>query len=527
MKASVDYVNIIGAGLAGLSAGIALAKKGCHVRLFSVQASERAQSNLAEGGINAALDVMGEADSISEHYNDTMKGGCYIASPKMVKGLTAAAPAIIKELEELGVPFHRENGHIIQRNFGGQKKKRTAYAKSSTGKVLTVALINEARKYEDEGFIERFCHHRFEKLILDDEGKKCLGVQIKDIYTDTQQVYVGLTIMACGGLNGFFEGLTTGTTANTASAAAVIYSQGVEFANLEFIQYHPTTVEITGKRMLISEAARGEGGRLFVKNGDGRRSYFMEEKYGKNGNLMPRDIISKEMAALDSQAYLDLTVISDATWENKLSDMRQEIIHYLGIDPKISPVPVSPGIHYFMGGIFVDERHSTNISGLYAAGECAAAYHGANRLGGNSLLAAIYGGKVSADSVYTDMLQLGEGWDKAKIDVTEFSYIDEVELSCEKSMQMHLIKAMGVMRDEKTLANAFDEIEKLKNDNHSIEMTARIEFALAMIKSAMFRKETRGAQVRLDFPDTDDKFTKTTKALFVCGKTQISYSDID
>ena len=321
------YVNIIGAGLAGMSAAIDLAKKGCHVRLFSVQPSERAASNLAEGGINGALDVMGEDDSIEEHYADTIKGGCYLANSKMVDNLVSAAPKIIYEMQSLGVPFHNENGHIVQRNFGGQKKKRTAYAMSSTGKVLTVALINEVRKYESVGMVQRYCHHRFDKLILDNDGNECVGVQVTDTYKNKQDLHFGNTIIAVGGLNGFFSGLTTGTTANTGFAQAVLFNQGVEFANLEFVQYHPTTVAITGKRMLISEAARGEGGRLFYKKDDGSKCYFMEEKYGERGNLMPRDVISKEMAILDTPVYLDLTGLSDEIWKTRLWDMRAEIIH--------------------------------------------------------------------------------------------------------------------------------------------------------------------------------------------------------
>ncbi len=523
------YINIIGAGLAGLSAAITLAKKGCHVRLFSVQPSERAQSNLAEGGINGALDVMGENDSVEEHFNDTMKGGCYLASPKMVKNLTEAAPEIIMDMEKLGVPFHREEGHIIQRNFGGQKKKRTAYAKSSTGKMLTVALISEARKYEALGHIDRYSHHRFEKLVLNKENNTCLGVQIIDTYTHIHSLYFGNTIIAAGGLNGFFRGLTTGTTANTGTLQAVLFSQGVEMANLEFIQYHPTTVRITEKRMLISEAARGEGGRLFCLADDGSRSYFMEEKYGDRGNLMPRDVISKEMAMLKGPAYLDLTNLSNDTWKNKLSDMREEIIHYLALDPMEDAIPVSPGIHYFMGGILVDENQCTNIKGLYAAGECACAYHGANRLGGNSLLGAIFGGRKSAQAIIDsketfDVSGAEDDYAEGHID---FVCAREDEKDIEAKMQLVLQESLGIIRDENSLSEAIDDINELISDELSEEMMVRLQFSKAMLICALERRESRGAQVRLDYPETSEEYKKTTVAGCQNKNIIITFRELD
>ena len=210
-------INIIGAGLAGLSAAKTCAEAGIRVRLISSQPSERAQSNLAEGGINAALNVMGEDDSTENHFRDTMKGGCDLADPNMVRNLTQDAPDIVMEMDRLGVPFHRENGHMVQRNFGGQKKKRTAYAKSSTGKVLTTALIDAVRKYEVQGLVERYPHHRFEKLILRNEA--AAGVLVCDRYSGKETVMAGRVLMACGGMNGLFAGATTGTTANTGSAA--------------------------------------------------------------------------------------------------------------------------------------------------------------------------------------------------------------------------------------------------------------------------------------------------------------------
>ena len=514
-------VNVIGAGLAGLSAAKELAERGVYVRLFSVQASERAQSNLAEGGINACLDVMGENDTWIEHYEDTMKGGCYLADPNMVKNLTENAPEVVMGMDRLGVPFHRADGHIIQRNFGGQKKKRTTYAMSSTGKVLVVALIDAVRKYEHSGYVKRYPHHRFEKIIIKDS--ECAGVQIYDIYTHTRSVFEGPVIIACGGFNGMFPGLTTGTTANTGLAAAELFSQGIEFANLEFIQYHPTTTEITGKRLLISEAARGEGGRLFYIRDDGSYCYFMEDKYGKRGNLMPRDVISREMAMLGHQVYLNLMELTEDTWTNKLSDLRDEIMHYMSIDPKIQPVPVSPGIHYFMGGIKVDIGHHTNLTGLYAAGECACAYHGANRLGGNSLLGAIFGGQTAARSILADMTDgnLKNGYVLSQEDITDYKYMSAADKRISSVIEHELAAGLGIIRNGRNLKMAIDNINNCinnyiqsldiaKEQQLSDELINRYRFSIAMLNSALERRESRGAHTREDYPDTLEEYRRTS-----------------
>ena len=257
-------VNIIGAGLAGLSAAITLAEKGISCNLVSNYPSERAQSVMAEGGINGALDTMGEGDNVENHFADTMKAGGDIADEAAVRGLTNAAPEIIRYLGGLGVPFNLKDNLIQQRNFGGQKKKRTAYAKSSTGKVLMTALIDEVRKYEAIGLVKRYSHHEFLELRLDDDGGVCKGVEIRDNYTDRVYYLRGSVILATGGMAGVFRGVTTGTTANTGDVTAKVFSQGVRLSNLEMIQYHPTTIEIADKVCLVSEAARGEGGRLFI-----------------------------------------------------------------------------------------------------------------------------------------------------------------------------------------------------------------------------------------------------------------------
>ncbi|MBR2282340.1 MAG: FAD-binding protein, partial [Spirochaetales bacterium] len=400
-------VNIIGSGMAGLSAAISLSEKGIGCNLISVLPSERAQSVLAEGGINAALNSMGDGDTPALHASDTMEAGVLLADSEAVKGLAETAPAIVRQLAICGVPFNTRDGRLQQRPFGGQTKVRTVFSRSSTGKVVMTALIDKVRYYESAGLVRRFPHHGLSELSVSDG--RCTGVWIEDEYTGSETYLAGPVILAFGGMNGLFPGMTTGTTANSGNALAQVFSQGVALSNLEMIQFHPTTIAINDKRCLVSEAARGEGGRLFILR-DGKPWYFMEERYPVLKNLMPRDVVSREIyfvthdESCTGPVYLDMTGLPDEVWRAKLPDLRKEIVEYTKLDPKTEPIPIAPGIHYFMGGIDVDAKHRTNMEGLYAAGECCSQYHGANRLGGNSMLGAMYGGHVAAESC-ADMLK--------------------------------------------------------------------------------------------------------------------------
>ncbi|MBR6400663.1 MAG: FAD-binding protein [Firmicutes bacterium] len=492
-------INIVGAGLAGLSAAITAAQNGHECRLISKQPSERAQSVLAEGGINAALDTMGENDTPREHFEDTMRGGVYLADPNAVEMLTKNAPEILLWLTELGAGFNMCGDRPLLRKFGGQKKKRTAFAKSSTGKIIMTALIDEARKYEARGLIHRYPHHELCDLCI--KNGRCTGLVIRDIYSGEILPLGGAAILACGGLNGFFEGKTTGTTQNDGTAAVIAFARGVEFANLEFIQYHPTTIGISGKRCLISEAARGEGGRLFARI-NGERVYFMEDKYPELGNLMPRDIVSRESYMISRRAdcdgvFLDMTKISEDVWSGKLSDLRKECIYYLSLDLAKEYIPVEPAIHYFMGGINTDIDHKTNIEGLYAAGECASQYHGANRLGGNSMLGALYGGKTAALNV-SDINDDTPVLTDEKLNV---SLSPDIEEEAEKA----LYDGLGIVRDEKTILGSLERLEKLGDNTN-----ARLAFAKAILNCALERRESRGAHFRADHPETKEIFKKTT-----------------
>ena len=590
----METVNIVGAGLAGLSAALTLAKQHQPCRLISVQASERAQSVLAEGGINGALNNMGEGDSILLHEEDTCLAGCQIADEEAVRGLTGHAPAIIQMLADLGVPFNRQDGKILQRSFGGQRKKRTAFAKSSTGKMIMHALIDEVRKYEVLGLIRRYPHHLFVDLVIREvipeqaqsrnpehvqqvqsrnsehvqqvqsrisehleqarrgelKERVCCGLLIRDVYTGEETRFTGPVLMACGGMNGLFPSRTTGTLINSGNAAAKLFAKGVRFSNLEMIQYHPTTIAIAGKRLLISEAARGEGGRLFVRRA-GEPWYFMEEKYPEFGNLMPRDVVSREMyfvtheSDCEPQVYLDMRGISKEIFQKRLSDLRAELLHYGKPDPEKEPIPVEQGIHYFMGGIDVDVFHQTNLRFLYAAGECCSQYHGANRLGGNSMLGALYGGQVAAKTI----LKEGESSSPyapeavaflhaheesasrptesaAKDDTSstdpEGSRYEEETPQITAKMASLLYESLGIIREEKSMRRALEGLSLLLQEEGLTETDRnRIMLGEAILRSALFRKESRGAHFRSDFPERDESFCGLVTAIKKDGKIEI------
>jgi len=480
-------VLIIGAGLAGLAAALETAQNGGEAVLVSTQPSERAQSNMAEGGINAALNTKGEDDTPEQHAQDTFRAGCELADYGALSAMTEAAPGIVRRLYAMGAQFNMAGGDIDLRNFGGQKKKRTAFAQSSTGKQVMTVLIDAARRCETQGSITRLPRHEFVTLLV--SGSVCGGAIVRERFGGPQAaIPADAVIIACGGPHGLFPD-PTGSLANTGEAAAELFRLGLPFADLEFIQYHPTTFSASGKRHLVSEAARGEGGRLFYLR-EGQKWYFMEEKYPELGNLMPRDITAREIAAArrEGAVFLDLTELPAAVMERKLRGVVDTCLTYMRRDPRRDPIPVEPGLHYFMGGIKVDAAHRTGITNLYAAGECCSFYHGANRLGGNSLLGALYGGALAAR---TAMAEAERPANAAPLPSTEptspaaWQTVREATRAC-----------LGVVRDRTAMENGLDQLDGLTG---SVPLLAR-----AMLKSALAREESRGAHYRTDFPWRDD-----------------------
>ena len=530
-------VLIIGSGISGLSTAITLAENGINCTIVSPYPSERAQSVMAAGGINSSLK---EDDSYEIHASDTLKSGCNIAGYSLVKGLCSSSPDIVRWLERLGVVFSRDdNGEVSLRAFGGQSRNRTAYAGSSTGKQIMTALIREARKYEDKNLIKRVLGRHFHSALIKDG--KCYGATLyNEKERKIESIFADVVVLATGGQNLLF-GKTTGSTICDGYAVAKVYEQGARLKNLEFIQYHPTTVETPQKRMLISEAARGEGGRLYyIENG--KRIYFMEDRFGKNGNLMPRDVVAKCIYDAPSQVYLDIAFLGEKIIKSRLMEVADLCSKYAGIDVFNESIPVYPSVHFFMGGLYVDENHKTSIDNLYAVGECASQYHGANRLGGNSLLSAIYSGKVAANSIK------GLSTTNDRPDFSEYLLEQEKVLeerlsskSCFSAVyiRQEIAKIMndclGITRTESKL------IEGIKNIDYYLSISDKLVFdvdvsvyigyslrpmlilARAILTSAIARKETRGAHIREDYPFASKEFETCSICDYLNGEHRISY----
>ncbi|MBU7314399.1 succinate dehydrogenase flavoprotein subunit [Paenibacillus oleatilyticus] len=561
-------IIVVGGGLAGLMATIKAAEAGVHVDLFSLVPVKRSHSVCAQGGINGAVNTKGEGDSPWEHFDDTVYGGDFLANQPPVKAMCEAAPGIIHLMDRMGVMFNRTpEGLLDFRRFGGTKHHRTAFAGATTGQQLLYALDEQVRRWETAGLVKKYEHWEFLGAVLDDDGV-CRGIAGQDLRSMEVNTFKADAVILATGGPGIIFGKTTNSVINTGTAASAVYQQGVYYANGEFIQIHPTAIPGDDKLRLMSESARGEGGRVWTYK-DGKPWYFLEEKYPAYGNLVPRDIATREIFSVcvdmklgvngENMVYLDLSHKDPKELDVKLGGIIEIYEKFMGDDPRKIPMKIFPAVHYSMGGMWVDYNQMTNIPGLFACGECEYQYHGANRLGANSLLSAIYGGMITGPKA----IEYIKGLDKLAEDVSSTVYdryqkqqTDKYESilkmnGTENAYVLHkelgewMTNNMTVVRYNKQLQQTLDKINELKQryKNININDSARfnnpgvaftrqlwnmLELSHAMTLGALLRDESRGAHYKPEFPDrNDEQFLKTTKAKWTPDGPQIDWEDVD
>ena len=574
-------IIVVGGGLAGLMATIRVAEAGVPVDLFSIVPVKRSHSVCAQGGINAAKNQKGEGDTTWKHFDDTIYGGDFLANQPLVKRMCEAAPGIIDLLDRMGVMFNRTaEGLLDYRRFGGTLYNRTAFAGATTGQQLLYALDEQVRRHESEGKVKKFEGFTFLSAVIDDAGV-CRGICAMDLRSMEINTFPADAVIFCTGGIGAIFGKSTNSVVCTGSAQSALFQQGVDYANGEFIQVHPTAIPGEDKLRLMSESARGEGGRVWVPRNpaekrpgksipEKERFYFLEEWYPKYGNLVPRDIATRaihrivyqEKLGLDGKAavYLDVSHIPRETLDRKLEGILEIYEKFLGVDPREEPMKVFPGMHYTMGGMWVNaEDQATNVPGIFAAGECEYQYHGANRLGANSLVSCIFGGGIAGPAAVRYAKNLHKGTD------AERSAVYDRERNRQEEMNRALISQDGsenpltiwrelgeimtehvtVTRINKDLQKAYGALQELEARYRRINLSDRTAWsnqtlnfarelgnmlilARVVTMGACARNESRGAHYKPEFPGRDDaNWLKTTRAKWNGGDIQLTYEPVD
>ena len=588
-------VIVVGGGLAGLMTTIKVTEAGVPVELFSFVPVKRSHSVCAQGGINGAVNTKGEGDSPYEHLDDTVYGGDFLANQPPVKHMCDNAPGIISLLDRMGVMFNRTGEGLLDfRRFGGTKRHRTAYAGATTGQQLLYALDEQVRRAEAAGSVTKYEYWEFLGVIQDDDGV-CKGIVAQDLRSmQIREFRADAVVLATGG-PGIVYNRSTNSVMNTGTAASAVYQQGARYANGEFIQVHPTAIPGLDKLRLMSESARGEGGRVWVPRqaGDPRRGeripeserlYFLEEKYPAYGNLVPRDIATREIFDIcvnqkmgvhsQNQVYLDLTHLDKKQIDIKLGGILEIYEKFIGEDPRTTPMRIFPAVHYSMGGLWVgfvkDEKtgglvegdprnQMTNLPGLYAVGECDYQYHGANRLGANSLLSCLTGGQLTGPGVVNYVRHLPRSVDDLPASLFERECRRQEEkyerlaasIGPENPYRLHeelgdvMTENVTVVRYNDRLRATDAKIQELQErvehvgiadssqwTNQLIPFTRQLKnmlhLARAVTLGARARDESRGAHYKPDFPKRDDaRFLKTTLAEWTPDGPRLSYEAVD
>src|SRR5690625_998992 len=563
-------IAVVGGGLAGLMATIKAAEAGVHVDLFSVVPVKRSHSVCAQGGINGAVNTKGEGDSPDIHFDDTIYGGDFLANQPPVKEMCERAPGYIYMLDRMGVMFNRTSEGLLDfRRFGGTRHHRTAFAGATTGQQLLYALDEQVRRFEVEGLVTKYESWEFIGAVLDDEGV-ARGIVAQDIHSHEIKSFPADAVIVATGGPGIIFGKSTNSMINTGSAASILYQQGVKYANGEFIQIHPTAIPGDDKLRLMSESARGEGGRIWTYK-DGEPWYFLEEKYPAYGNLVPRDIATREIFDVcvnqklgingENMVYLDLSHKDPDELDIKLGGIIEIYEKFVGEDPRKVPMKIFPAVHYSMGGLWVDYNQMTNIPGIFACGECDYSQHGGNRLGANSLLSAIYGGMVAGPNaikyidgldthvtdISPDLFEAREQEEKEKFEALMKMDGEENAYQLHKELGDWMTDNVTVVRDNEKLLETdkklVELLERWENidisdssrwSNQAVMFTRqlknKIHLARVITIGAYNRDESRGAHYKPEFPDrNDEEFLKTTIASFDQEKEEpiLTYEEVD
>src|SRR5690349_1559605 len=545
-------VLVVGAGCAGMRAAIEAHDAGARVAVVSKLHPTRSHSGAAEGGINAALGNKAE-DSPETHAFDTVKGSDYLGDQDAIEVFTAEAPGDIYQLEHWGCVFSRnEEGRLDQRPFGAAGSPRTVYAADITGHVLIQVLYEQLQKRMAEGMV---VYEEFFAFRLVVEDGRCTGVISWDLMNGGVKLITGKSvILATGGVGRLYRA-TTNAYACTGDGMAMALRAGLPLKDIEFMQFHPTTLYPSG--ILITEGCRGEGG--ILRNALGER--FMERYAPEAKDLASGDVVSRsetteieEGRGVNGSVLLDLTGIGAERIIERLPGSRELAMTFAGVDPIYEPIPVRPGAHYHMGGISTDNSGATELTGLYAAGECACvSVHGANRLGGNSLMETITFGRRAGAHASADALADRNGalvpesfvrdasariraifgrsggdrpW-QVREELATIMYEDAGIFRTDERLTRCLAK-VGELRERGRDVVVDDTGDRFNTDLTSVlELESMLEMADCLVTGALARQESRGAHTRLDHPERDDEqWMRHTLAWCDGGQVRLDYKPV-